>query len=94
MRIIHQGAPWNIYILQVISLTEIWKEFFITFIMPENDVNSRAEIIMGTDKNDVWVDHVRLYEGKYVQDIEGAEPHAIEPNGKLATTWATLKNEE
>ena len=73
MRIIHQGAPWNIYIFQVISLTEIWKEYFITFTMPEDDVNSRAGIIMGTDRNDVWVDHVRLYKGKYVQDIEGVE---------------------
>ena len=27
--------------------------------MPENDGNSRAGIVMGTDKNDVWVDHIR-----------------------------------
>ena len=94
MRIIHQGAPWNIYISQVIILTEAWKEFFITFTMPEDDVNSRAGIIMGTDRNDVWVDHVRVYKGQFVQDIEGVEPHPVEPVNKLATTWATLKHQE
>ncbi len=94
MRIIHQGEPWNVYISQIISLTEEWEEFFITFKMPADDGNSRAGIIMGTDKNDVWVDHVRLYEGEYVQDIEGAEPHPVEPDGKLATTWAWIKRQQ
>ena len=94
MRIMHQGAPWNVYTSQIISLTKEWKEFFITFTMSENDGNSRAGIIMGTDKNDVWVDHIRLYVGEYVQDIEGAEPHPVESNGKLATTWAKLKKQQ
>lgn len=94
MRIMHQGVPWNVYTSQIISLTQTWKEFFITFTMPEDDVNSRAGIIMGTDTNDVWIDHIRLYEGEHFQDIEGAEPHAIEPVNKLATKWATLKNQD
>lgn len=93
IRIMHQGVPWNVYISKTISLTEEWKEFFITFKMSVDDANSRAGIIMGTNKNDVWVDHVRLYEGEYVQDIEGAEPQAVEPDGKLAMTWATLKEQ-
>lgn len=94
MRIMHQGVPWNVYTSQIISLTKEWKEFFITFTMPENDGNSRAGIVMGTDKNDVWVDHIRLYMGEYVQDIEGAEPHPVEPDGKLVTTWAKLKKQQ
>lgn len=49
---------------------------------------------MGTEKVDVWLDHIRLYEGKYVSDIEGAEPHAVQPVNKLATTWAALKNRD
>ena len=32
-----------------------------------------------------------LYEGEFVSDIEGAEPQAVEPADKLATTWAALK---
>ena len=28
----------------------------------------------------------------YVADIDGAEPQAVEPSDKLATTWAALKN--
>lgn len=93
MRIMHQGAPWTVYAPKSINLSEEWKEFFITFDMPVDDVNSRAGIIMGTEKVDVWLDHIRLYEGKYVSDIEGAEPHAVQPTDKLTTTWASLKIE-
>ena len=92
MRIMHQGVPWNVYSGRSIGLSEEWKEFFITFEMPVDDVNSRAGIIMGLEKVDVWLDHIRLYEGEYVSDIEGAEPQAVEPSDKLATTWATLKS--
>ena len=91
MRIIHQGAPWTVYSGKSIRLSEDWKEFFITFKMPVDDVSSRAGIIMGAEKVDVWLDHIRLYEGEYVADIDGAEPQAVEPSDKLATTWATLK---
>ena len=92
MRIMHQGVPWNVYAGRSIGLSQEWKEFFITFEMPVDDVNSRAGIIMGLEKVDVWIDHIRLYEGEYVSDIEGAEPHAVEPSGKLATIWGTLKS--
>ena len=91
MRILHQGAPWNEYARQTINLSETWKEFFITFKMPMDDVSSRAGIIMGGQKIDAWFDHIRLYEGEFVSDIEGAEPQAVEPAGKLTTTWASLK---
>ena len=91
MRILHQGDPWNEYARQTINLSETWKEFFITFKMPADDVSSRAGIIMGGQKVDVWLDHIRLYEGEFVADIEGAEPHAVDPSHKLATTWAALK---
>ena len=94
MRIIHQGDPWTVYAPKSLNLSEEWKEFFITFEMPVDDVNSRAGIIMGTQKIDVWLDHIRLYEGKYVSDVEGAEPHAVQPTNKLATMWAALKNRD
>jgi hypothetical protein len=91
MRILHQGAPWNEYARKSINPSEEWKEFFITFKMTADDVNTRAGIIMGVEKVDVWLDHIRLYEGEYVSDIEGAEPQAVKPSNKLATTWAALK---
>ena len=91
MRILHQGDPWNEYANKQINLSEAWKEFFITFKMPVDDVLSRADIIMGAEKVDVWIDHVRVYEGEFVSDIEGAEPQPVEPADKLTTTWATLK---
>ncbi len=92
MRILHQGDPWNEYARQTINLSETWKEFFITFKMTNDDVSSRAGIILGAQKVDVWLDHIRLYEGEYVADIDGAEPQAVEPSDKLTTTWAALKN--
>ena len=92
MRILHQGAPWNEYARKAIGLTQEWKEFFITFKMPADDVSSRAGIIMGGQKVDVWFDHIRLYEGEFVSDIEGAEPQAVDPSNKLTTTWAALKS--
>ena len=91
MRIIHQGDPWNEYANKQISLSEAWKEFFVTFKMPADDVHSRAGVIIGAEKVDVWLDHIRLYEGEFVADIDGAEPQAVEPSDKLTTTWATLK---
>ena len=91
IRILHQGAPWNEYARKSIGLTQEWKEFFITFKMPADDVNSRAGIIMGGQKVDVWLDHIRLYEGEFISDIEGAEPHVVDPLNKLTTTWAALK---
>ncbi len=91
MRIMHQGAPWTVYSSLVMNVTEIWSEFILTFTMPVDDGNSRAGIIMGTDKTDVWLDHIRLYEGEHVQDVEGVEPHAVQPDAKLATTWSALK---
>ena len=91
MRIMHQGAPWTVYTSLVMNVTEIWSEFILTFKMPVDDVNSRAGIIMGTDKTDVWLDHIRLYEGEHVQDVEGVEPQAVQPDAKLATTWSSLK---
>ena len=92
MRILHQGDPWNEYARQTINLSETWKEFFITFKMTNDDVSSRAGIILGGQKVDVWLDHIRLYEGEFVADIDGAEPQAVEPSDKLTTTWAALKN--
>lgn len=92
MRILHQGDPWNEYARQTINLSEEWQEFFITFKMTVDDVISRAGIVMGGVKGDVWLDHIRLYEGDFVSDIEGAEPQAIQPADKLTTTWAALKN--
>ena len=92
MRIIHQGAPWTEYAVKPINLSEAWQEFFVTFKMPVDDVSSRADIIMGAEKVDVWIDHVRVYEGEFVSDIEDAKPQAVEPTDKLTTTWAALKN--
>ena len=91
MRILHQGAPWNEYANKQINLSEAWKEFFVTFKMPADDVSSRAGIIMGAQKVDVWFDHIRVYEGEFVSDIEDAEQQSVESKNKLTITWASLR---
>ncbi len=94
IRIIHQGDPWDQYANQQINVIEEWKEFFVTFEMPADDVNSRAGVIMGGQKVDVWLDHIRLYEGEFVSDIDGAEPQHVEMKDKLTIKWAALKSEK
>lgn len=91
MRILHQGDPWNEYAKKSINLTDERTEYFITFEMQADDANTRAGMIMGGQKGDVWFDHIRLYEGEHFQDIEGVEPHSVKPIEKLTTTWASLK---
>ncbi len=93
MRIIHQGDPWTEYAVKPINLSEAWQEFFVTFKMPVDDVSSRADIIMGAEKVDVWIDHVRVYEGEFISDIDGAKPQAVDPSDKLTITWVALKSQ-
>lgn len=47
---------------------------------------------MGTQlqKEDIWLDHFRVYQGDFIED-DLSRPKAVEPTGKLATTWGELK---
>ena len=93
MRILHQGAPWNEYVRMKINLTAEWQLFFVTFKMPADDPNSRAGVIMGGEKADVWLDHIRLYEGEFVDDLQNGKLRAVEAKHKLTTNWGKIKTQ-
>jgi len=93
MRILHQGAPWNEYARLKVNLTAEWQSFFVTFKMPADDPNSRAGVIMGGVKADVWLDHMRVSEGEFVDDLQKGKPRAVEAKHKLTANWGKIKTQ-
>ena len=91
MRILHQGAPWNEYTRLKVNLTAEWQLFFVTFKMPADDPNSRAGVIMGDVTADVWLDHMRLSEGEFVDDLQKGNLRAVEAKHKLTANWGKIK---
>ena len=93
MRILHQGAPWNEYARLKVNLTAEWQSFFVTFKMPADDPNSRAGVIMGGVKADVWLDYMRVSEGEFVDDLQKSKPRAVEAKHKLTANWGKIKTQ-
>ena len=93
MRILHQGAPWNEYARLKVNLTAAWQSFFVTFKMPADDPNSRAGMIMGGVKADVWLDHMRVSEGEFIDDLQKGNPRAVEAKHKLTANWGKIKTQ-
>lgn len=77
---------------QTININDEWQEFSRTW---EQGLTGSATIHfgLGHDKGDVYLDHVRLYIGEYVEeDLEEFEiEKAVESKGKLATAWGSIK---
>ena len=92
LKVIKHQNPWTNYKTQAVTLTPEWKEFNVTFKQPEDDPIGRVDIFLGRADGDVWIDHVRLYEGDYFNDeVREMPDEAVEPAAKLATTWANIK---
>lgn len=84
--------PWGNWNMQDFTITMEWQEYSLTWTSATIDPNARIRISMGQAKEAVWVDHVRLYEGDYVEeDIEGFTEQPVKPASSLATTWASVK---
>jgi len=85
--------PWGNWNMQTFFITPEWQEYWVTWTSLVTDKNARIRIPTGQFKDEVWVDHVRLYEGTYKEeDLEGITmKRPVEPSGKLATTWAEVK---
>ncbi len=81
---------WETY-----NVTDEWQEFSRTW---EQGLTGSATIHfgLGHDKGDIWLDHVRLYMGEYIEeDLEEFEvDKAVELKGKLATAWGSIKTFE
>ena len=92
LKVIKHQNPWTNYKTQAVTFTPEWKEFNVTFKQPEDDPIGRVDIFLGRADGDVWIDHVRLYEGDYFNDeVREMPDEAVEPAAKLATTWANIK---
>lgn len=84
--------PWTGYGNKTVTLGKEWDEFSFTFTQPADEPNTRLDFFLGTAKGDIWIDHVRLYEGEYFDDNVRKKPNkAVEPRSKLSVTWGDIK---
>ncbi len=90
--VIKHENPWTTYGNQPITLKNEWAEYNLTFTQPVDDDIGRVDFFLGTTKGDIWIDHVRLYEGEYFNDeVRGLPERSVEPKSKLPTTWGIIK---
>lgn len=83
--------PWTAYGDKRAFLTEEYQEFWTEWTVPA-DVNPAALTLhIQFDKASLWFDDARWYEGNY-EPFNG-EPQSVDPNGKAAATWASLKTQ-
>ena len=88
---------------KAILITDEWKEFQLTFTATQNFDNTRLSIQLADSTAPVWIDHVRFYEGDYVEDpdiniIQDPDPVTkkgenmiINPEFELGTTGWNLE---
>jgi hypothetical protein len=84
------GSDW----WETFNIDEKWKEFSKTWVQAAGG-NATIHFGLGQSKDDVWLDHIRLYEGDYQkEDLEQfKEKQGIELKDKLATTWSNIKTQ-
>jgi hypothetical protein len=84
--------PWTTYGNQPITLKNEWDEYNLTFTQPVDDDIGRVDFFLGTTEGDIWIDHVRLYEGEYFNDeVRELPERPVEPQNKLPITWGIIK---
>ncbi|MGQ9609292.1 MAG: carbohydrate binding domain-containing protein [bacterium] len=88
----HRADPWTSYLFKEITITEEWKEFWGTFVMPADDNIAGVYIELRDTVGRTWFDHFRLYEGDYFEEDFGQKEKAVNPYGNLISTWAKVKS--
>ena len=84
--------PWTTYGSKPVTLKKEWDEYNLTFTQPVDDAIGRVDFFLGTTEGDIWIDHVRLYEGEYFNDgIRELPEQTVKPQVKLLTTWGKIK---
>jgi hypothetical protein len=90
--VIKHENPWTTYGDMPVTLKKEWDEYNLTFTQPVDDAIGRIDFFLGTTEGDIWIDHVRLYEGEYFDDgIKELPEQTVEPQVKLPTTWGKTK---
>jgi len=70
-------------------MTEEWIEYYLTTSpFSKQPVSTRAKFFVGSNKGEFWIDDIKIYKGEYIPSVP---KQAIQPIGKLATTWARIK---
>jgi hypothetical protein len=76
-----------------VMLGQEWREYWFT-LSATADGDIRTEFVLGLSDVTLWIDHVRFYEGDYVDEGLG-KPEAIAKNDNmLVTCWSKLKGEK
>ena len=79
------------------NITEKWTEFSKTWNQ-QLAGNATIHFAVAQVKGDIWLDQVRLYEGKYVEEdleaIDKEKGKAVELKGKLATVWGNIRKSD
>ncbi|MDA1191576.1 MAG: carbohydrate binding domain-containing protein [Candidatus Poribacteria bacterium] len=82
--------PWVAYGERQVDVTDEYQEFVTTWTAGVAVVPASLTLHVQFGKSTLYMDDVRWYEGEYVPfDDTGAQ--AVEPEGKAATTWGSLK---
>lgn len=72
------------------TLTEEWAEYWFT-LTATADADFRLEFVLGLSDATVWVDHVRFYEGEYVDEGLGQPEAVTRGDNMLVTCWSRIK---
>ncbi|GIX06718.1 MAG: hypothetical protein KatS3mg115_1121 [Candidatus Poribacteria bacterium] len=85
--------PWTGYGEKQVDVTDEYQEFWTTWQTPADVVPASLTLHVAFNAATLWMDEVRWYEGEYIPYEEWGQeqPQAVDPAGKLATTWAQLK---
>ncbi len=81
--------PWTAYGDKRAFLTEEYQEFWTEWTVPAPVNPAALTLHIQFDQASLWFDDARWYEGAY--EPFGGEPQSVDPNGKAAATWASLK---
>ena len=78
------------------TITDEWAEYYFS---PNMTVQSPPSVVIHIafqqQKEDVWLDHFRVYQGEYVEEKlpqPGGKGIAVQPAGKLVTLWADIRS--
>jgi hypothetical protein len=80
--------PWTAYGEEMMTMTGEWAEYYLEFT-PDVDADPASLTLhIQSDDEDFWIDDSRWYTGAYAPPVVSA----IDAQGKVATTWGSLKS--
>jgi hypothetical protein len=73
-------------------VSDVWEEYHLTGVTLSDEVKVEFFCSAG-NKVVLWLDFLNVYAGEFVEGVEpSVASQAVDPLGKLATTWAAVKN--